>query len=110
MPGPPPMNSTAASRLVARKPIATGTPNIISPRAVPKSSVAAQYQAMRLGGDVGQRCEEILAPLEKSRELDRHHQKRQRDPAHHHPARHVERAHVLLVLHEVADRDLEAVP
>src|SRR2546422_11088965 len=35
---------------------------------------------------------------------------RSRDEADHHPPRHVERAHVLLALQEVSDRDFEAVP
>jgi hypothetical protein len=46
MPGPPPMKNAAAMMLVTKKPIATGTPSIISPRAVPNSSVATQYHAM----------------------------------------------------------------
>src|SRR5258705_105478 len=33
MPGPPPMNRTAAMTLVMKKPIATGMPSIISPSA-----------------------------------------------------------------------------
>src|SRR5688572_20988279 len=91
-PRPPPMNSIAASRLVARKPIATGTPSIIRPRAVPNSSVAAQYQPIGLGRQIGERREEVLAPPQVARKLDRHHQERQRDPADHQPAREVHRA------------------
>src|SRR5690349_5784326 len=102
MPAAPPMNMAAAMILVTKKPIATGTPSIISPSAVPNRSEAAQYQAIaRLVASrhgVGQRREEVLAPVQEARELDRHHQERDRDPADHHPARHVERAHVLLVV------------
>src|SRR5688572_30896114 len=94
MPGPPPMKNAAAMMLVTKKPIATGTPSIISPRAVPNSSVATQYQAISLfaghrrsGRDVGQRGEEVLAPPEEARELDRHHEEGQRDEADDHPAR-----------------------
>ena len=45
MPAAPPMKNAAPITLVTKKPIATGTPSIISPSAVPKSSVATQYQA-----------------------------------------------------------------
>src|SRR5947207_1912425 len=109
MPGPPPMNSAAATMLVAKKAIATGMPSIISPTPRPNRSSAAQYHCMqgllRLPAEA---AEEILAPHDEAQELDAHHRERQRDEADHHPARHVERAHVLLVLQEVADRDVEA--
>src|SRR5437773_1121645 len=111
MPGPPPMNSAAATMLVAKKAIATGMPSIISPTPRPNRSSAAQYHCMqdllRLPAEA---VEEILAPHDEAQELDAHHGERQRDEADHYPARHVERAHVLLVLQEVADRDFEAVP
>src|SRR3989442_11203147 len=111
MPGPPPMNSAAATMLVAKKAIATGMPSIISPTPRPNRSSAAQYHCiqglLRLPAEAAQ---EILAPHDEAQELDAHHGERQRDEADHHPARHVERAHVLLVLQEIADRDLEAVP
>src|SRR5688500_18738777 len=113
MPAAPPMNKAAPSTLVTKKPIATGTPSPIRPSAVPKRSVATQYQAIAAlvaAGQVAQGGEEVLPPPEEARELDRHHEERDRDPADDHPARHVERAHVLLVLHEVLDRHLEAVP
>src|SRR3954471_2848561 len=110
MPGPPPMKIQAARMLVTKKPIATGTPNIIRPSAVPKRSVATQYQAMCLGGDVRQRREEVLAAPQEARELDRHHQERERNPADDHPARHVKHTHFLLFADEVTDRHSEAVP
>src|SRR5204863_8927868 len=106
-----PMNSVAATMLVAKKAIATGMPSIISPTPRPNRSSAAQYHSiqdlLRLPAEA---AEEILAPHDEAQELDAHHRERQRDEADHHPARHVERAHVLLVLQEVADRDVEAVP
>ena len=46
MPGPPPMNSVAATMLVAKKAIATGMPSIISPTPRPNRSSAAQYHSI----------------------------------------------------------------
>ena len=66
MPLAPPMKSAAASTLVTKKPIATGTPSTIRPSAVPKSSVATQYQAML--GPSGQRA--------AARKFSRLHRKR----------------------------------
>ena len=40
------MKTMAATTLVMKKPIATGTPSIISPSAEPKRSSATQYQDM----------------------------------------------------------------
>src|SRR3954470_6383108 len=112
MPVPPPMKSTAATRLVAKNAIATGTPSIISPIPRPKRITAAQYHSMgllllRLPGEA---AEEIFLSDEETQKLDRHHRERQRYETHDHPARHVERTHVLLVRQVVADRHLEAVP
>src|SRR5918992_3537231 len=112
MPGPPPMKSTAAITLVMKKPTATGMPSIISPSADPNRISATQYQDMLGLGvrELAERREEILAPPEEARELDRHHQERKRDPADQQPARRVERAHVALRLPKVGERDLQPVP
>src|SRR5436309_6629886 len=88
MPGPPPMNSAAATMLVAKKAIATGMPSIISPTPRPNRSSAAQYHCiqglLRLPAEAD---EEILAPRDEAQELDAHHRERQRDEADHHPPR-----------------------
>src|SRR5438309_7657892 len=111
MPAPPPMKSAAATMLVAKKAIATGTPSIIKPTPRPKRIRAAQYHSTPLHlGLPGGAAQEIFPADEKAQEFDRHHGKRQRYEADHHPARHVERAHVLLVLHEIADGHERAVP
>jgi hypothetical protein len=46
MPGPPPMKRQAATRLVAKKAIATGMPSIISATPRPNRIRAAQYQSI----------------------------------------------------------------
>src|SRR5215212_1471573 len=78
MPVPPPMKSTAATRLVAKNAIATGTPSIISPIPRPKRITAAQYHSMgllllRLPGEA---AEEIFLSDEETQKLDRHHRER----------------------------------
>src|SRR5437870_10738538 len=87
MPGPPPMNSAAATMLVAKKAIATGMPSIISPTPRPNRSSAAQYHCiqglLRLPAEA---AEEILAPHDEAQELDAHHRERQRDEGHRVPA------------------------
>src|SRR5688572_6420421 len=112
MPGPPPMKSTAAITLVMKKPTATGMPSIISPSAEPNRISATQYQDMLGLGvrELAEWREEVLAPPEEARELDRHHQERERNPADEQPARRVERAHVTLRLPKVRERDLQPVP
>src|SRR5438045_2151740 len=92
MPFPPPMNSIAATMLVAKKAIATGMPIIISVTPRPNRISATQYHSISglFGGGDGR--EEALATHDEAQELHRHHGERERDEAHHHPARHVERA------------------
>src|SRR5688500_1173216 len=107
MPGPPPMKSTAAITVVMKKPTATGMPSIIRPSAEPKRISATQYQDMLGLGvrELAERREQVLAPPEEARKLDRHHQERERDPADQQPARRIERAHIALGLTPVGERD-----
>src|SRR5512145_1463891 len=107
MPFAPPMKSMAATILEARKAIAIGMPSSISATISPKSSATAQYHSIgpllfALGQPGAVRA---LAAHKQPGELDRHHAEGQRHRRHQHPARHVERAHVLLVGGVVLQRD-----
>src|SRR5258708_3410960 len=59
---------------------------------------------------LGERSEKVLATPEEARELDRHHEEGERDPADDHPTRRVEGAHVALRAEVVLDGDGKAVP
>src|SRR5260221_3204869 len=95
MPFAPPMNSRAATILVAKKAIASGMPIIISATPRPNRIGATQYHSISGLFSGGDGREEALAANDETQELQCHHGERQRDETDDHPARHVERAHVL---------------
>src|SRR5439155_22990287 len=103
MPGAPPMKSSAATRLVAKKAIATGMPRIISPIPRLKRITAAQYHPTPPAHSLAlpaHRAQQVLAPHNEAQELDRHHAEGARDERDHHPALRIERAHHLLGLRQ----------
>src|SRR5258706_15610367 len=110
MPLPPPMNSMAATILVAKKAIATGMPSIISMTPRPNRITAAQYHSTALAPVFrlpAESAEEVLAAPQEAAELYRHHAEGDRDENHDQPARHVHRAHIDVIEREIAERDSE---
>src|SRR3954469_11304325 len=100
--------------LAPRNAIATGMPTSISATIKPSSSVTAQYHAIGLTADVAAVHEpgavRAFAAHQEPEEFDRHHAEGKRHEGDQHPARHVERAHILFVAEVVVNGDCTAVP
>src|SRR6267142_2855650 len=99
----------------ARNAIAIGMPTSISTTMRPSSSAMAQYHSIALRRRVARTLDEsgavgTLATDQQSEELERHHAEGERHGSGQHPARHVERTHVLFVAEVVLQGDRAAVP